>query len=95
MAWHMGHPLSQSLFTSYYIDRLLWPEATTLDEACFERDKTLLKENPLLTLVLRAYCLALIKTCYFVHHTIVSNLFYEVRSSFPKSHEERSLLIRP
>ncbi|KAL8912645.1 MAG: hypothetical protein Q9171_002370 [Xanthocarpia ochracea] len=22
MAWHMGHPLSQSLFSSYYIDRL-------------------------------------------------------------------------
>jgi len=23
MAWHMGHPLSQTLFTSLYIDRIL------------------------------------------------------------------------
>ena len=26
MAWHTGYPLSQTLFTSVYIDKLLWPE---------------------------------------------------------------------
>lgn len=74
----MGHPLSQSLFTSAYIDRLLWPDPKTLEQARFERDKTPGPGNELLHLVLRAYCLGLIKTCDFVRRSIMSEQYYEV-----------------
>lgn len=80
MAWHMGYPLSQSLFTSYYIDKLLWPEPETLDQACFDRDRKLERKNTLLHIVLRSYCLALIKACDFVHRRIVTAQYYEVRN---------------
>lgn len=81
MAWHMGHPLSQSLFSSFYIDKLLWPEPETLKEASFDREGKVGNENAMVHLVLRAYCVALIKTCGSVYHTICSQLFYEVRLS--------------
>lgn len=78
MAWHMGYPLSQTLFTSLYIDRLLWPEPKTLEQARFDRDNTHKKKNQLLHVVLRAYCLALIKACDFVHNRISTEHYYEV-----------------
>jgi len=85
MAWHMGFPLSQSLFTSLYIDQLLWPEPKTLDDAHFERDRgserltgNSVNANKLLHVVLRAYCLGLIKTCDFVHRRITAELYFEV-----------------
>ncbi len=73
----MGHPLSQTLFTSLYLDRLLWPEPKTLEQARFERDGSQ-DGNVMLHSILRAYCLGLIKTCDFVHRAIVSEHFYEV-----------------
>ena len=79
MAWHMGHPLSQTLFTSLYLDRLLWPEPKTLDQARFQKDKSVETEgNALLHSALRAYCLGLIKTCDFVHRRISTEHYYEV-----------------
>ncbi|KAK4691464.1 N-alpha-acetyltransferase 35, NatC auxiliary subunit, partial [Lecanoromycetidae sp. Uapishka_2] len=77
MAWHMGSPLSQTLFTSHYLDRMLWPEPKTLEDARFERNQTPGPGNKLLHLVLRAYCLGLIKTCDFVHRKISSEHYYE------------------
>ena len=79
MAWHMGHPLSQTLFTSLYIDRLLWPEPKTLDQAGFERN-TIPEGNAMLHVILRAFCLGLIKTCDYVHRRITTEHFYEVGS---------------
>ena len=79
MAWHMGHPLSQSLFTSLYIDRLLWPEPKLLEHACFERNTTP-EGNAMLHIVLRAFCLGLIKTCDYVYRKITTEHFYEVGS---------------
>ena len=78
MAWHMGFPLSQCLFTSHYIDRLLWPEPKSLDEARFDRGKKPAKGNKLLHIVLRAYCLSLIKTCDFVHRRLSTEKLFEV-----------------
>lgn len=78
MAWHKGHPLSQSLFTSSYIERLLSPEPKILQEACFLRDGRAAHENLLLHMVLRAYCLALLKSCDFVLETICKAHYYEV-----------------
>ncbi len=77
MAWHMGHPLSQSLFTSYHIDRLLWPEPKKLDEARFDRQAPV-TENGMLHVVFRAYCLALVKCCDHVHRRIGAEHYYEV-----------------
>lgn len=78
MAWHKGHPLSQTLFTSLYLDRLLWPVPRTVEEARFDRDKSNKEGSPLVHLVLRAYCLALTKACDFVHARISSEYYYEV-----------------
>jgi hypothetical protein len=87
----MGHPLSQTLFTSIYIDRLLWPLPRTLDEARFYRGKkeggqSYEEETPLVHLVLRAYCLSLIKACDLVNSRVSTEYFYEVgRSQRPLS----------
>lgn len=81
MAWHMGHPLSQTLFTSFYIDRLLWPDPKTLEHARFYRGTKHDLENSLTNLVLRAYCLGLVKTCDFVHRRIGAEHYYEVRNN--------------
>ncbi|KZF20686.1 putative amino-acid N-acetyltransferase subunit Mak10 [Xylona heveae TC161] len=77
MAWHMGYPLSQTLFTSTYIDRLLWPDPRTLNEAAFSREENDRAGGPWLNIVLRAYSLALIKTCDIVHKRIGVEHCYE------------------
>jgi N-alpha-acetyltransferase 35, NatC auxiliary subunit len=78
MAWHSGHPLSQTLFTSVYIDRLLSLEPGTLEEATFYRTDDAPHDDSLLHAVLRPFCLGLIKTCDFVHERICDGTFYEV-----------------
>lgn len=82
----MGHPLSQTLFTSIYIDRLLWPLPKTLDDARFYRGKKeegppYEEENPLVHVVLRAYCLSLIKACDLVNARVSTEYYYEVCQS--------------
>ncbi|KAL2834209.1 Mak10 subunit, NatC N-terminal acetyltransferase-domain-containing protein [Aspergillus cavernicola] len=79
VAWHMGHPLSQTLFTSLYLDKLLWPVPRSLEDTHFGRgklsgDKT---EPELVHIVLRAYCLALVKCCDFVHTRVTREFYYE------------------
>lgn len=75
----MGHPLSQTLFTSIYLDKLLWPIPKTFEEAQFYRGQQAKEEDlPLINLVLRAYCVALVKTCDFVNARVTSEYFYEV-----------------
>jgi hypothetical protein len=80
MAWHMGHPLSQTLFTSIYIDKLLWPVPGTIEDARFDRGNLPGKRegSPLVHLVLRAYCLALVKACDFVLARVASEYYWEV-----------------
>ena len=77
MAWHMGYPLSQSLFSSYHIDRLLWPEPKNLEEASFGRQAPV-TGNSMLHVVFRAYCIALVKCCDHVHRKIGAEHYYEV-----------------
>lgn len=74
MAWHMGHPLSQTLFTSIYLDKLLWPVPRTIEDARFDRVPS---DSTLVSLVLRAYCLAMIKACDFVHSRVAGEYYYE------------------
>ncbi|KAL4896886.1 Mak10 subunit, NatC N-terminal acetyltransferase-domain-containing protein [Aspergillus ambiguus] len=93
MAWHMGHPLSQTLFTSLYLDKLLWPVPKSLEEAHFGRPHPAGSEETLelVQLVLRAYCLALVKCCDFVHARISTEYYYE-EEDFVTQLYHRSLL---
>jgi hypothetical protein len=78
MAWHTGYPLSQTLFTSVYIDKLLWPETRSLEQAQFYRSSGDDERRPgPLQQVLRAYCLALIKGCDFVIAKITGRDYFE------------------
>ena len=82
MAWHRGSPLSQSLFTSLYLDKLLWPVSRTLRDAQFGfSDGAPQPGGELLHVVLRAYCLATIKCCDHVHRQIGLESYYEVGGS--------------
>ena len=79
MAWHIGYPLSQTLFTSLYIDCLLWPEPKSLEEASFDRQKNPGAEaGGLANRILRPFCLGSIKTCDFISKKISSEHYYEV-----------------
>lgn len=79
VGWHLGFSLSQTLFTSIYIDRILWPEPRTLEKAQFDPSRTPLEGLPLVQLVLRSYCLATVKACFYVHSMVSSQHYYEVR----------------
>jgi hypothetical protein len=79
MAWHMGHPLAQTIFTSLYIDKMLFPNPSDIEETYFDQSHGSAAEEPLLLRILRAYCLGLIKTCFYVKHRVEMENFYEVR----------------
>lgn len=81
MAWHMGHPLSQTIFTSLYIDRLLSPFPLNLDQTYFDKSESCSLDEPLTLQILRAYCLGLVKTCCYVNLRVKSEHYYEVFSS--------------
>ncbi|KAL4944560.1 hypothetical protein BDV06DRAFT_220186 [Aspergillus oleicola] len=93
MAWHMGHPLSQTLFTSIYIDKLLWPTPQNYNDAHFGRGELLKGKNlpELVHHVLRAYCLGLVKCCDLVHARVISEFYYE-EEDFSTQLYNRSLL---
>lgn len=78
MAWHTGYPLSQTLFTSVYIDKLLWPETKVLEQSQFYRGEYPDGRRPRMLLqVLRAYCLAVIKGCDFVIAKVTGRDYFE------------------
>lgn len=79
MAWHTGYPLSQTLFTSVYIDKLLWPEPKTLEQSqfCPNGESAHGPQAQALLQVLRAYCLALIKGCDYVIAKITGRDYFE------------------
>lgn len=78
MAWHMGHPLSQTIFTSLYIDKLLNSKKDNLDDISFGNLTDASHDQPLNIRVLRAYCLGLLMTCSHVNNRVKSEHFYEV-----------------
>lgn len=74
----MGHPLSQTIFTSLYIDKVLNSKKASLVDIRFEKLTDASHEEPLNLRVLRAYCLGLIMTCSHVNNRVKSEHFYEV-----------------
>ncbi|TVY38701.1 N-alpha-acetyltransferase, NatC auxiliary subunit [Lachnellula subtilissima] len=90
MAWHMGHPLAQTIFTSLYIDRILDPCPTSLEQTYFDKSESC-DDEPLMHQVLRAYCLGLLKTCGYVNQRVKSEHYYE-EEDFVTHTFHRSLL---
>jgi len=61
-----------------YIDKLLYPEPKTVEEAQFYRGDVPHGKSPdVLLEVLRAYCLALVKCCDFVIAKITGRDYFE------------------
>lgn len=78
MAWHLGYPLSQTLLTNVYIEAILHPEPTSVQQAHFIRDpESEAAKDPMFT-VLRAYCLGLLKACWYINERIKFEHYYEV-----------------
>lgn len=83
MAWHLGYPLAQTLFTSVYMESILMPQPDTLEEAHFIRNpnsnsnSTRTPASPMHD-ILRAFCLGLLKTCGLVNEKIINEHYYEV-----------------
>lgn len=80
VAWLNGYPLSQTIFTSLHLDRLLapdnkYPYTLTYGEPV-DVEKLMTGEG-LTHIVLRAYCIALAKCCGVVLQLIQSQNFYE------------------
>ncbi|KAI1084367.1 Mak10-domain-containing protein [Whalleya microplaca] len=92
MAWHLGYPLSQTLFTSVYLESLMKLCPANIDEADFIRDPEAREKQPSLLFVLRAYCLGLLKACYFVNELVKNELYYE-EEDFVTNTYDRSLLV--
>ncbi|KAK0612858.1 Mak10 subunit, NatC N-terminal acetyltransferase-domain-containing protein [Bombardia bombarda] len=93
MAWHLGYPLSQTLFTNVYIEAMLNPYPTTIQEADFIRPRSgepKAPRDPMFS-VLRAYCLGLLKACWYVNERIKFEHFYE-EEDFVTNTYRRSLL---
>ncbi|KAI5926060.1 Mak10 subunit, NatC N-terminal acetyltransferase-domain-containing protein [Camillea tinctor] len=91
MAWHLGYPLSQTLLTSVYVESLMNPRPTSIDEANFTRDPEICEKQPVLLFVLRAYCLGMLKSCYLVNQLVKDELYYE-EEDFVTNTYDRTLL---
>nr|CDP30501.1 Putative MAK10 subunit [Podospora anserina S mat+] len=90
MAWYQGYPLSQTLLTNVYIDRMLEPEPMVLGDADFIRGKAV-GEGETMHVVLRAYCLGVVKCCWYINDRIKFEHYYE-EEDFVTNTYHRSLL---
>lgn len=80
ISWLDGYPLSQTIFTSLHMDRLLAPDNRypyTLTYGEPVNSEKLMTEEGLTHIVLRAYCIALAKCCGVILQLIQSQNFYE------------------
>ncbi|KAI0456014.1 Mak10-domain-containing protein [Xylaria acuta] len=91
MAWHQGYPLSQTILTSVYVEALMNPYPTTIDDVDFTRTLPPPLREPSLLFALRAYCAGLIKACFFVNECMKEELYYE-EEDFVTNTYERNLL---
>lgn len=80
ISWHDGYPLSQTVFTSLHIDRLLSPDQENRDPTFYRlaRPPSSLSETQSLGhQILRAYCIGLVKCCNLALLLIQSQNYYE------------------
>ncbi|KND94563.1 N-alpha-acetyltransferase 35, NatC auxiliary subunit [Tolypocladium ophioglossoides CBS 100239] len=91
MSWHLGYPLSQTVFTSVYVEALSMPNPLSIHDAKFIRHgNNAANQQPMLQ-VLRAYCLGMLKACGYVNERIKSEHFYE-EEDFVTNTYNRTLL---
>jgi hypothetical protein len=81
MAWHLGYPLSQTLFTSVYIEKMLQTSPETIQDADFIKNRPADAPRDPMHGALRAYCLGVVKACCYVNERIRSEHSYEVSVS--------------
>ncbi|RCI17235.1 hypothetical protein L249_2444 [Ophiocordyceps polyrhachis-furcata BCC 54312] len=91
MSWHLGYPLSQTLFTSVHVEALLMPSPATVDDAYFVRRAGDAANQQSMLRVLRAYCLGMLKACGYVNERIKSEHYYE-EEDFVTNTYNRTLL---
>ena len=79
IAWHEGYPLSQTIFTSLHVDRLLSPDNRPPYTFPYgdSPGPNLTVQHRLAHKVLRAYCVALVKSIQASLLIIQSQNFYE------------------
>ncbi|KJZ75053.1 hypothetical protein HIM_05539 [Hirsutella minnesotensis 3608] len=93
ISWHLGYPLSQTLFTSVYVEALLMPTPLKIDDAQFVRFGRVETNQQPMSMVLRAYCLGMLKACGYVNERIKSEHYYE-EEDFVTNTYNRNLLTR-
>ncbi|KAL2265163.1 hypothetical protein VTJ83DRAFT_6263 [Remersonia thermophila] len=91
VAWHLGYPLSQTLFTSVYVEKMAQAPPPTLQDADFLQDRPAGSPRDPMQAVLRAYCLGLLKSCHYVNERIKQEHSYE-EEDFVTNTYSRSLL---
>ena len=79
MAWHLGYPLSQTLLTCVYVEALVNPAPSNVTQADLRRRTGEMAQKDVARGVLRAYCLGLLRACWFVNERIRREHYYEVR----------------
>lgn len=78
IAWLEGYPLSQTVFTSLHVDRLLSPDNRYPYNLLYGEQPDLSTNEECLThIVIKAYCVALAKCCAQVLLTVQSQNFYD------------------
>ncbi|TQW00510.1 hypothetical protein V2A60_001589 [Cordyceps javanica] len=93
ISWHLGYPLSQTLFTSVYVEALSMPDPANIGEARFVRSGTSESSPEPILEILRAYCLGMLKGCSFVNERIKMEHYYE-EEDFVTNTYNRTLLRR-
>ena len=79
ITWLDGYPLSQTIYTSLHIDRLLSPDKVRKDSFYLgsQPPTTTTEADAPTHKVLHAYCVALVKCCQLALYLIQSQNFYE------------------
>ncbi|KAF7186545.1 N-alpha-acetyltransferase 35, NatC auxiliary subunit [Pseudocercospora fuligena] len=75
MLFHAGYPLSQNVFTSLHIFRLIDPE--NRNPYPFDFGHNVGNKQPLVHTVLHAYCIAALKCCDLALRCIQSQIYFE------------------
>ena len=97
-AWHRGYPLSQTLFTSLHVIDLLtqkkapkvFPRFTIKSQSISSKE-----DSEYLELVLRAYCIGVVKSCDIVLEMVTTQAYYEEEDFTTQTYQKDLLTDMP
>ncbi|CCX30815.1 Similar to N-alpha-acetyltransferase 35, NatC auxiliary subunit; acc. no. Q7T322 [Pyronema omphalodes CBS 100304] len=75
MAWHLGSALSQTLFASLYVDKILSSMPTRLNDATFGPPRG--EGHEIIQNILRPYCVAVIRCCAYANWQVPNEHIYD------------------